>query len=205
MGIEFKNSETKHNLLRAFAGESQARNRYTFAASHAKKQNLHVIEAVFTFTANQEKEHAELYYNLLKEFSGQSISIDGDYPVDIFPETVEFLRKAHDNEYDEYENTYAGFAKKAAEEGFSKISETFSGIGKIEKIHGDRFAYYAYLLENGKLFVSDIETKWMCLNCGHVFKGTKAPEACPICDHNKGYFIRLELAPYTPSGLGHDS
>ncbi|BED91520.1 MAG: rubrerythrin [Candidatus Improbicoccus pseudotrichonymphae] len=196
MSVEFKNSITKHNLLRAFAGESQACNRYAFAASHVKKQNLHVIEAVFLFTANQEREHAKIYYKLLKEFAGENISIDGDYPVDIFPEAVQLLRKAHDNEYDEYENIYAGFAKVAEQEGFSKIASTFQMIAEVEKVHGDRFAYYADLINQDKLFVSDVKTKWMCLNCGYLFEGTAVPGTCPACDHDKGYFIRLELAPY---------
>ncbi|MDR1254385.1 MAG: rubrerythrin family protein [Oscillospiraceae bacterium] len=201
MKVDFKNSATKQNLIRAFAGESQARNRYTFAASHAKKHCLHVIESVFLFTANQEKEHAEIYYNLLKEFAGESISADGDYPIDIYPDTVKLLRKARNNEYNEYEHAYADFAKQAELEGFSEISAKFDMIAKAEKVHGDRFGYYADLIEQGKLFISDIETKWICLNCGHIYDGTKAPDTCPVCDHNKGYFIRLELAPFSKRGM----
>lgn len=196
MSIAFKDSLTKDNLMRAFAGESQARNRYVFAASQAKKNKLHVIEAVFNFTAAQEKEHAEIYYNLLQELSGTNICVDGNYPVDISEDAVKLLRAAQHNEYQEYEHEYATFSKIAKEEGFGKASAIFHMIAKIEKTHGDRFGRYADLLEQKNLFVSDVDTKWMCLNCGHIHQGKNAPEICPVCDHNQGFFIRLELAPY---------
>lgn len=197
MAVDFQTSETKENLMRAFAGESQARNRYTFAAGQAKQQKLHVIEAVFTFTANQEKEHAEIFYNHLKEMAGKSIQIEGDYPVDISDSILDLLRYAQKNEYEENNPVYQAFGDKAMEEGFPKIANSFHQIAKIEKIHGDRFGELADLLEQNKLFVSDVECGWMCLNCGHVFTGKEAPEKCPVCDHDRGYFIRLELAPYT--------
>ncbi|MBR4014708.1 MAG: rubrerythrin family protein [Anaerotignum sp.] len=197
MAVDFQTSETKENLMRAFAGESQARNRYTFAAGQAKQQKLHVIEAVFTFTANQEKEHAEIFYNHLKEMAGKSIQIEGDYPVDISDSILDLLRYAQKNEYEENNPVYQAFGDKAMEEGFPKIANSFHRIAKIEKIHGDRFGELADLLEQNKLFVSDVECGWMCLNCGHVFTGKEAPEKCPVCDHDRGYFIRLELAPYT--------
>lgn len=196
MGQQFKDSETKDNLMRAFAGESQARNRYTFAASQAKKDGLHVISAVFAFTAAQEKEHAEIFYQHLKEMAGETIFIDGGYPVDISDEITDLLKMAHHNEYEEYESVYKDFAAKAEEEGFKKAAASFRMIAEIEKIHGDRFGRYAKLLEEGKLFVSDVEVEWMCLNCGYVYKGTKAPKNCPVCDHDQGYFIRFELVPY---------
>lgn len=197
MAVDFQTSETKENLMRAFAGESQARNRYTFAAGQAKQQKLHVIEAVFTFTANQEKEHAEIFYNHLKEMAGKSIQIEGDYPVDISDSILDLLRYAQKNEYEENNPIYQAFGDKAMEEGFPKIANSFYHIAKIEKIHGDRFGELADLLEQNKLFVSDVECGWMCLNCGHVFTGKEAPQKCPVCDHDRGYFIRLELAPYT--------
>lgn len=193
MSIEFKDSETKDNLMRAFAGESQARNRYTFAASQAKKDGLHVISAIFAFTASQEKEHAEIFYNHLKEMAGETIFIDGGYPVDISDSMEELLKKAQHNEYEEHEPVYQQFGEKASEEGFQKIAASFLQIAKIEKIHGDRFGYYAKLLEEGKLFVSDVEVEWMCLNCGFVYKGNKAPAVCPVCQHEQGYFIRFEF------------
>ncbi len=195
--MDLKNSETKINLLRAFAGESQARNRYTFAAAQAKQQKLHVIEAVFTFTANQEKEHAEIYYNHLKELSGEPIRIDGSYPVDAAQDMVQLLRMAQHNEFEEFDPVYPAFAGVAKEEGFSKIAHSFDWIAGIEKIHGDRFGKLADLLEQDRLFLSDVECGWMCLNCGYVFTGKGAPEKCPVCDHDRGYFIRLTMAPYT--------
>lgn len=196
MAVEFKNSETKDNLMRAFAGESQARNRYTFGASLAKKEHLYVIESIFTFTANQEKEHAEIFYNHLQELVGEHIHVDGNYPVDLQKDMVGLLRAAQHNEYEEYKDVYKYFGDKAKEEGFSKVATSFYMIADIEKTHGDRFKRFADMLESNKLFISNVETGWMCLNCGHVHYGKAAPEKCPVCDHDKGYFIRLELAPY---------
>ena len=195
--MDFKNSETKENLMRAFAGESQARNRYTFAAEQAKEQKLHVVEAVFKFTAGQEKEHAEIFYNHLKELAGEHVEMEGSYPVDIYETVLEVLKAARDNEYEEYDPVYKSFGDKAMEEGFPKVAASFHQIAVIEKVHGDRFAKLAELLEQGKLFVSDVECKWMCLNCGFVFEGKEAPQQCPVCQHDKGYFIRFELAPYS--------
>lgn len=191
--MDFNNSETKKNLLRAFAGESQARNRYTFAAAQARKQDLYVIEAAFNFTAGQEKEHAELFYNRLATASGENIQIDGSYPIDISDSVVDLLRSAHHNEYEEYEDAYKNFSEIAQSEGFSDIADLFKKIAEIEKTHGDRFLRLADLLEQGKLFVSDVSVKWMCLNCGFVFDGTDVPPNCPVCRHDRGYFIRLEM------------
>ncbi len=191
--MDFQSSETKKNLLRAFAGESQARNRYTFAAAQARKQNLYVIEAVFNFTAGQEKEHAEVFYNQLSSFAGENIQIDGTYPIDLSDSIITLLESAHHNEYEEYDDVYKKFSEVAQQEGFSEISGLFHNIAEIEKTHGDRFAHFAQLLKEDKLFVSDIKTKWMCLNCGFVFEGTSVPAACPVCRHDRGYFIRMEL------------
>ena len=196
MSIAFEQSETRLNLLRAFAGESQARNRYTFAAGLAKKKNLQVIEGIFTFTANQERAHAKVFYNLLQSVSGENLRIDGTYPVELYPELLQHLRSAQHNEYQEWDHDYKGFAKAAKEEGFEEISHTFSMISEIEKTHGDRFGRFADQLEQGKLFVSDVEVKWMCLNCGQIIDATMAPAVCPVCKHPQGYFIRWELAPF---------
>lgn len=196
MAVEFRNSETKDNLMRAFAGESQARNRYTFGASLAKKENLYVIESLFTFTANQEKEHGEIFYNHLQELVGEHIHVDGNYPVDLQKDMVGLLRAAQHNEYEEYEDVYKYFGDKAKEEGFLNVANSFYMIAEIEKTHGDRFKKFADMLEKNELFVSNMKTGWMCLNCGHVHYGKTVPEKCPVCDHNRGYFIRLELAPY---------
>ncbi len=196
MAVEFKTSETKDNLMRAFAGESQARNRYTFAAGKAKEQKQHVISQVFLFTAEQEKEHAEIFYNHLKELAGETIHVDGGYPVDITEDLAELLRKAQHNEYEEHDDVYQHFAEKATEEGFTKVANSFRMIAEIEKVHGDRFGRFAEYLEQNKLYVSDVKTGWMCLHCGHTFEGEKAPEKCPVCDSDKGYFIRVELSPF---------
>ena len=154
--MELCQSTTKENLLRAFAGESQARNRYDFAAQACKEKKLYVLEALFKYTAEQEKQH----------------------------------------ELDEFGDIYPAFAEKAQEEGFAEAARHFRQIADIEKVHAQRFERFAKLMAEDKLFVSSVETGWMCLNCGHVLYGTKAPGKCPVCDHDQGYFIRLELSPY---------
>lgn len=196
MAVEFKNSETKDNLMRAFAGESQARNRYTMGAQQAKKEKQQAIAQVFLYTAGQEKEHAEIFYNHLKELGGESIHVDGTYPVDITEDLAELLRMAQHNEYEEHEDVYQKFGDKAKEEGFMNVANSFYMIAKIEKTHGDRFGRFAKWLEENKLHASDVKTGWMCLNCGHIYEGESAPEKCPVCQHDKGYFIRLELSPF---------
>ena len=195
MSVKFAESITKDNLMRAFAGESQARNRYVFAASKAKKDGLYVISAIFAFTAAQEKEHAEIFYHHLEELAGSSISVDGSYPVDLSDDVTELLEMAKHNECEEHDSVYKAFGEKAKEEGFDKIAASFLQIAEIEKIHGERFEKYAKLIKEGKLFVSDVEEEWMCLNCGYVYKGEKAPKQCPVCKHDQGYFIRFELTP----------
>ena len=181
MSADFAQSETRLNLMRAFAGESQARNRYTFAAGLARRKNLYVLESVFTFTADQERAHAKVFYNLLEQVSGQNLQVDGTYPVELFPDILDHLRSAQHNEY---------------EEGFPEIAHIFSMIAGIEKTHGDRFGKFAELLEQDKLFVSDVQVKWMCLNCGQIIDATMAPAVCPVCKHPQGYFIRWEMAPF---------
>jgi len=194
--MEFKQSKTKENLMRGFAGESQAINRYLFSAAVAKSQKLKVIEEIFIFTANQERSHAKVFYNFLKEFAGQNISVDGNYPVDIHDDVVKLLRAAQHNEYQEYEFDYTNFATVAREEGFTKIYMAFDMIANVEKTHGDRFGKFADLLEQDKLFKKEIEAEWMCLKCGHIHKGMAAPGVCPICSHAQGYFTRLNMVPF---------
>lgn len=194
--MDLKTSETHKNLMRAFAGESQARNRYTFAAQAAKKQNLYVIEAVFKFTAEQEKEHAKVFFDHLKEMAGEEIMIDAAYPAEKYDDIKTILRNARDNEHKEYDRVYKTFGETAEREGFAAVAYSFNEIAKIEKIHSDRFAYFLKLIENNELFVSKTETGFMCLNCGHIVTGREAPLICPVCKHNQGYFIRLELVPY---------
>lgn len=196
MSIEFEKSVTKENLMRAFAGESQARNRYTIAAEQAKKQNYHVLEQVFTFTANQEREHAEIFYQHLEKMAGKTIHIDGGYPVDISEDLCELLRMAQHNEYEEHDVVYKEFAQKAMEEGYPQIASSFELIAGIEKYHGDRFGKFAKFMEDKKLHFCEVEVGWMCLNCGYVSYGTLAPKNCPVCHEDQGYFIRLSLAPF---------
>lgn len=193
---DFKNSETAKNLMRAFAGESQARNRYTFAAGKAKEEKLPVIQAVFQYTADQEKEHAEIFYNHLKDLKGETVFIDGGYPVDLYDKTADLLKAARHNEYEEYQDVYRHFAEVAKSEGFAQAAASFAMIAEIEKVHGDRFQMFADFMEQNKLFVSDVETGWICLNCGHVTHGFEAPKVCPVCKHDQGYFVRLELSPW---------
>lgn len=197
MATEFKNSETAKNLMRAFAGESQARNRYTIAADRAKEQKLTVVEAIFRFTAEQERAHAEVFYEHLRALDGSEITVDGGYPVNTATSVAQLLRYAQQNEYKEHDEVYKSFADIARQEGFSKISVDFENIAKIEKQHGDRFAALAEQIESGKLFLCDIECGWMCLNCGNVITAKGAPAQCPVCGVDQGFFIRLQLAPYT--------
>lgn len=196
MAVDFKNSETKDNLMRAFAGESQARNRYTFAASQAKKEELHVIEAVFTYTANQEKEHAEIFYKHLKELAGETIHVDGGYPVDITEDISKLLRMAQHNEYEEHDSVYKAFGEKAKEEGFMQVANSFFMIAEIEKKHGDRFGRFAEWMEKKQLFKEEKKQSWICLNCGYIYEGEQAPLSCPVCEHDQGYFVRLEQSPF---------
>ena len=201
MGIQFKDSQTKVNLMKAFAGESQARNRYTFAAEEAREQGLYAIQEVFLFTANQERAHAERFYDLLKSLSDETIDICGSFPVDK-QDTVEgLLEAAQHNEYEEADDVYIAFGNTAKEEGYMEVASAFYQIAEIEKIHGDRFGQLAEMLKDGTYFETKESEKWMCLNCGNIHTGKKLPGVCPVCRYEKGYFIPLELAPYKTKEL----
>ena len=200
MSVAFEQSETRLNLMRAFAGESQARNRYTFAASLAKRKGLEVLQQVFLFTADQEKAHAKVFYDLLQPVAGETITVDGGYPVDLSSDMLDLLKAAAHNENEEHDSVYSNFSKIAAQEGFDTIAHTFTMIAGIEKTHAQRFERFAQLMEENKLFVSDVETGWVCLNCGQVIHSTAAPAVCPVCKHGQGFYVRLELAPYTAIG-----
>ena len=195
--MKLEESQTKENLMRAFAGESQARNRYTFASGEAIKQGYHMIGYVFLFTANQEKEHAEIFYKHLEPMAGETIFIDGGYPIDISKDIKTLLDYAKHNEYEEYGDVYQHFAEVAKQEGFLKIAQDFKNIAEIEKTHGDRFDQLSQWIEQNELYHSSSKIQWMCLNCGFIFEGTQVPEKCPVCDHDQGYFIRLDYAPFT--------
>ena len=197
MPIAFQESETRINLMRAFAGESQARNRYTFAASQAKQQQLHVLETVFKFTADQELAHAKVFYNFLQTEENQTVQFDAGYPVDMKGDMLDALRAAQHNEMEEHTDAYPSFAQVAEREGFPRIATAWKLIAGIEKTHADRFGNFADLLEKAQLFADDQQVGWMCLNCGYIHTGKQAPSICPVCSHNQGYFVRLDMAPYT--------
>lgn len=201
MGMEFQNSQTKINLMKAFAGESQARNRYTFAAEEAREQGMYAISEVFLFTADQERAHADRFYDLLKSLSGDTVDICGSFPIDKQDTLEGLLDAASHNEYEEADDVYLAFADTAKEEGFLEVASAFSQIAKIEKIHGDRFARISEMLKEGTYFTSEEGGKWMCLNCGNIHTGKKAPGVCPVCRREKGYFIPIELAPYKTKEL----
>ena len=196
--VDFMDSKTRENLMRAFAGESQARNRYTFAASAARKEKLEAVARVFEFTADQERAHAKVFYDLLLPSAGQNIAIDGNYPIDLSDKTLDLLKAARHNEYEEFEHDYAAFAEIAHREGFDLIGGPLELIAPIEKTHGDRFGLLAELLEKGTLFGEDNHQEvWMCLNCGEIITASLAPQVCPVCRHGQGYYVRLDMAPYT--------
>ena len=172
--MELKGSKTEQNLMTAFAGESQARNKYTFFASQAKKDGYEQIAAIFQETADNEKEHAKLWFKLL---NGGAIG-----------STEENLKAAAAGENYEWTDMYVEFAKTAKEEGFARIAYLFEEVGKIEKEHEER---YLKLLENvkeGKVFEAGEVKIWKCRNCGHIVVGTSAPEVCPVCNHPKAFF-----------------
>ena len=198
--MDFKDSQTKENLMRAFAGESQARNRYTYAAELAQKNGLFVIKKVFDFTAEQEKEHGEVFYDFLKDVEGEEIAIDAAYPVNTSDDVLQQLLDALNNETREAGEVYRSFGDIAKEEGFAAIAGKFYLIADIEQTHADRFRAFHDLLKEGKLFVSDVKTGWMCLNCGHTVEATQAPSKCPVCDSDQGYFVRISMSPYHPDG-----
>lgn len=190
--MEFKDSKTKTNLMRAFAGECQARTRYDLAAKTAKKENLAIIEEIFNYTAKQELAHASRFLKALKDFSGEELEIDASYPISGFDTTLEELQHAKEGEFHEHDEVYKSFANTAKEEGFNSIFKLFNDISSIEKIHGTRFAEYEKDLREGTLFNKNTPVTWMCTNCGFILEGTSAPSTCPVCLHPQGYFKILK-------------
>ena len=197
MAVDFNTSKTKENLMKAFAGESQARNRYTIAGEIAKHQKMISVSQIFLFTADQERAHAQRYYELLKPSEGSTIDICGGFPVDTYDTLVELLASAHHNETEEYEDVYQEFGNVAKEEGFIEAASAFYQIADVEKIHANRFLKLKQMLESNTYYEREEEGEWMCLNCGHIHKGKRTPEVCPVCRHEKGYFIPVELSPFT--------
>ena len=172
MAVHFEESKTKDNLMRAFAGESQARNRYTLGAEKARKMKMYSIADIFEYTAEQERAHAERYYELLKSLSGQTIFIDGGYPVDQQESLTELLRAAEHNEREEAEDVYQEFSRVAKEEGFLEAASAFSLIAEVERSHQLRFAEVAEMLEKGHYFAEE-NGKWICTHCGYIFEGIR--------------------------------
>lgn len=197
MTMTFENSRTKENLMKAFAGESQARNRYMFAAEQANTSNLYVLAEIFRYTADQEQAHAKVFYDHLAGLAGQNIAVEGTYPVDVADNVLDLLHMAQHNELEEFENVYPAFAAVAEEEGFLPVAASFRMIAEIEHNHARRFQHVAKLLEEGRLFAGTGEAVWMCQNCGHLYKGSKVPDTCPVCQHNRGFFIPVDMAPWT--------
>lgn len=196
MAVNFSDSITKENLMRAFAGESQARNRYTIAAERAEEDGMTSIAEIFRYTAEQERAHAERFYMLLKDLSGKSIHIDGSYPVDLQKTLPELLHAAERNEHEEFSTIYQAFGSIAREEGFSEAASAFYQIAKIEHIHEQRFAKLEKMLVSDTWYRSTASSKWMCTNCGYIHEGNQAPPVCPVCLHEQGYFIPYEMSCY---------
>ena len=173
---DIKGSKTEANLLAAFSGESQARNKYTYYASKARKDGYVQIANIFEETANNEKEHAKMWFKLLNGGIGDTLSN---------------LKDAAAGENYEWTDMYAGFAKTAREEGFDHIADLFEGVAKIEKEHEERYLKLVQNIEGGLVFSKDGDVIWQCSNCGHIHVGQKAPEVCPVCSHPQAYFQLL--------------
>ena len=172
MSNKYTGTQTEKNLMTAFAGESEARNKYTYFASKAKKEGYEQISALFLKTADNEKEHAKLWF--------KELGLLGD--------TAENLLSAAEGENYEWTDMYAGFAVTAEEEGFDDIAALFEGVAAVEKHHEERYLALLANIEEKKVFARDAEMIWICRNCGHIHVGNEAPESCPVCDHPKAYF-----------------
>jgi rubrerythrin len=182
---DVKGSQTEKNLLAAFAGESQARNRYTYFASQARKDGFEQIAAIFEETANQEKEHAKRFFSMLQ---GGDVEIVAAYPAGVVGGTLENLRAAAAGEGHEWGVLYPAFAATAKQEGFNAVARLFETISVAEKQHGKRYSDLADNVEAGRVFKREQPLKWRCRNCGYVHEGTEAPAACPACAHPQAHF-----------------
>jgi rubrerythrin len=183
-----KGTQTERNLLAAFAGESQARNRYTYYASKAKKEGFVQISDIFTETANQEKEHAKRLFKLLE---GGEVEIAGAFPAGTIDSTTENLKAAAAGENYEHTEMYPGFAAIAEKEGFANIAEIFRAIAVAEKQHEKRYLALAANIDAGRVFKREANQVWRCRNCGYLFEGNEAPQTCPACDHPQAHFELL--------------
>lgn len=180
-----KGTKTEQNLLKSFAGESQARSRYTFFASVAKKEGYEQIAGVFMETAEQEKEHAKKFFKYLE---GGMVEITAAYPAGVIGTTIENLQEAAAGENEEWSELYPAFAKVAEEEGFHQIAGTFRNVAKVEAEHEARYRQLLARVASGHFFEREEEIEWQCRNCGYVHKGKKAPKECPACAHPQAFF-----------------
>jgi len=185
--MELKGSRTAENLLKAFAGESQARNRYTFAASVARKEGLEHVAAIFEETALNEKEHAKQFFKHLADLAPSVVEIHAGYPI-VAGDTAAQLEAAVQGENEEWTKLYPEFARVAREEGFGAVARTFEWVAKVEKVHEERFRRLHGHVVEGTVFVRGDKIYWRCRNCGHIHEGTKAPGACPVCLHPQAFF-----------------
>ena len=188
MAKSLKGTRTEKNLLTAFAGESQARNRYTFFASKAKKEGYEQIAAIFTETAGNEKEHAEVFF---KHLEGGDVEITAAYPAGVIGDTLANLKAAADGEKMEWSSIYPEMAKVAKEEGFEDIATSFTEISEVEEFHEGRYRKLAANVANGEVFKRKTTVKWHCTNCGYVHEGPEAPKECPACKHPQAYYELL--------------
>jgi len=180
-----KGTRTEKNLLAAFAGESQARNRYTYFAGVAKKAGYEQISAIFLETADNEKEHAKRFFKLLE---GGDVEITASYPAGIIGDTSQNLQAAADGEKLEWTKIYKDFEKIANDEGFPEVAKQFKEIAEVEELHEKRYRKLLQNVKEGKVFKKDPEVKWHCRNCGYLHVGKEAPEKCPACDHPRAYY-----------------
>lgn len=186
--MDLKGTRTEKNLLAAFAGESQARNRYSFFAGVARKEGYEQIAAIFEDTEQNEREHAKLFF---KQLQGGEAGITAAYPAGVIGGTKENLKAAADGEKMEWGTLYPAFAKTAEDEGFKEIARLFRQVGKVEANHEKRYSTLLANMEKGGVFKKDVPVKWHCRNCGYVHDGKSAPLKCPACDHPQAYFELL--------------
>ena len=196
MSNNLSESKTKENLMRALAGEALSCTRYKIAEKVCRQRQLFVLANLFKFTAAQEKIHAEVFYDHLKQCGCEPISVTGDYPNECSEEPLDLLRHAAGTEHHESSEVYPAFAQSAREEGFPDIARSFENIASVECKHGERYRHYASLLESGRLHCGDSAESWLCLNCGYIHEGTSAPETCPVCSQPQGWYIRLSETPW---------
>jgi len=185
MTKSIKGTQTEKNLLTAFAGESQARNRYTFFASVAKKEGFEQISNIFTETAANEKEHAEIFFKYLE---GGDVEITAAYPAGMIKDTKSNLEAAAAGEKMEWTQIYSDFAKVAESEGFNEVARSFEQIAKVEQFHEARYNKLVYNVTKGEVFKKKAPVKWHCTNCGYIHEGTEPPKECPACKHVQAYY-----------------